>query len=346
MVILLTGLISAVLTGVATFFYLRLFRHIRDTVASKGRRVLYYCLASLTYYVLAKVTGVVSVGLGLLPTLVITHYLPRRGLRIITFWSAVLAAVAFVVGAVAAYGYEREKMIWNPGFSWLDTTTQKPKAVNELNRFFISDKIDPTIEFDIIENVVIENKIFKIPILKGATFDISRQDFRDMQADFEGLFDIDEGASDFYTVMIRKGKELLIGCTFQDITHGTHEALKSKLEENRWSMIQNINHAEFLKHLANLTQPIFTSTLHRNPYVALNSPNSLILYAVLDISEANTVSSTPKQLLGLVNGVTKVNDLFMSFSGYVDDPRSQNDESLFLTWFDRFIAINEIANPK
>ena len=333
--ILLTGLISAVLTGVATFFYLRLFRRIRDTIESKGRRVLYYSLASLTYYVLAKVTGVVSVGLGLLPTLVITHYLPRRGLSTITFWSAVLAAVAFVVGVVAAYGYEREKMIWNPGFSWLDTTTQTPKAVSELNRFFTSDKIDPTIEFDIIENVKIENRDFKIPIFKDSTYEFAVQDLEDTH-------DTTSGKSELYIITITKDKKILIECVFQGVISGSPALVTNEMEYHRRSLIFHMRNPEYLEHLTAHSQPYFASKISTKPRLVQNTQYSTMLYSVVDILDSNTSIEQPRKVIGIGDGALIANDLFMGFLCFMDDAETQDAEFRFMTWINEFISINFI----
>ena len=335
MIILLAGLISAVLTGVATFFYLRLFRRIRDTVESKGSRVLYYCLASLTYYVLAKVTGVVSVGLGLLPTLIITHYLPRRGLRIITFWSAVLAAVAFVVGAAAAYRYERENRSWNLDFSWLDTTTQAPRAVSELNRFFISDKIDPTLEFDIVENVKIENRDFKIPIFKDSTYEFAVQDLKDAHGTFSGT-------SDLYTITIMKDKKLLILCTFQGITTDSPESLSKKMEQDRNKLILNIEDPEYFEHLTTHTQPYFASSLFLKPRLVQNTQYSTVLYSVLDILYSSASFEQPRRAIGVGDGIAITNNSYVGFVCLMGNAETQDTELRFMTWINEFININSI----
>ena len=74
----LDSLLPAVLAGVAAFFQMLWFRRIRDTVEGRGRRILYYHLVGLAFFAVTTLTGFPSFVLGVLPMLVIAHYLPRR----------------------------------------------------------------------------------------------------------------------------------------------------------------------------------------------------------------------------------------------------------------------------
>ena len=332
MTVFLIGLMSAVLSGAASFLYFCWFRHIRDFVDGKSRRILYYCLVALSFYALARVTGMISIGLGLLPMLVITSFLPKKGLRVIICWSSALAVVAFAIGAASAYRHMQDaaaiavKAEDNKSFSSL------PAKGWNLNLVYAPKDITPELEFQIIDNFQLGELTCNLPIFMnlGYQTEILKDD------NDQCVYRVHVGNYDSYGIV----------CLFRDIVFGNDgEPAEVIMEEISQQLLSEfLKPGEYLSYIEKLYRPVFPHCIINEPSIIQNTKESFVIFTKIDdITQLDLENRTRIITRGLAHGRVLINNAIVSFVCVVGDPLLRDIESLFMIWFNKFLEINALA---
>ena len=210
----LISLLLAVLAGCAAFFQMLWFRRIRDTVEGRGRRILYYHLVSLAFFAVMAITGFPSFVLGLLPMLLIVHYLPKKGYGALSWWSLALAAGVFFLTRPQEIGYSYIQEYADSRL--ILERLEHDKWVSEKKsqrHYFDSGMVDKTLEFDFVSHVNLGGIEVVLPVPKGFKYEITdvEKNERVTLDSFDVLFSSDTGSFEIQLIPIKMDdKELAL----------------------------------------------------------------------------------------------------------------------------------------
>ena len=279
----------------------------------------------MTFGILARFFSF-PVVLGVFPMLVIMLFLPKQGLRTIFLWSLPFALFSFGWWLASAYLFEDPSRPFSAQIRERTVPSISKKQEDEINRFFVSDKIDPNIEFDIIEDVKIGELTVRLPVLKNSSFKTTEE--------------IHEDGSYTHNVFFEGNDFSMIGFSFEDIVLDDYKAISSKMVSTRRYLYYHHKTRyysdgiiEMLRYRG-VAEPIVLSQILQN------SPNAIIVSSVFSLLLNDDQHGEFKVKIGVANGGLIIKNAYTSFLGISFFPNTSDYESLSTTWIDRFISEN------
>ena len=183
--------------------------------------------------------------------------------------------------------------------------------------YFESDKIDPTMEFDFIENVQLGDIVVTVPVPKGYEFKLLAENREEIIG-----FNFSNDSEPFFFLI-------------HDIQPFRNELSFFREIDEHLSAIQTI---EYENQIANFFYSLFETKILVSdiPTLVQLTSNSIISYAFVNALEANESGRGS----GFVSGLLLFDQSFFKFSGFGIKDSKLTSEIILVTWLNSFLFRN------